>query len=153
MEINSYLNVIAGVIVLLALLENVIPNSNSGKSVKRVVSVACVLIILSPIINIVKGSNENTETAFSYNEYLQEYQNELVEKSVNHLLITEGYNVENLIVTGEYDGSNYTVKKIQIKFKDLVINENSEHINIIEKIDKLLSSRLNISRAEIVIDS
>ena len=39
----------------LALLENIIPNSSSGKSVKRVISVACVLIILSPIINIVKG--------------------------------------------------------------------------------------------------
>ena len=153
MSINNYLYAVSGVILLLALVENIIPNSNCGKSVKRVISVACVLVILSPIINIVKENDDYVETSFTYNEYLQDYQNGLTEKSVQHLLISEGYEVDKVTVLGEYDGGNYTVKKIQIKFNNLVIMKGNEHINIIEKIDELLSSRLNILKAEIIIDN
>ena len=35
----------------------------------------CVLIILYPIINIIKGNKEHAETSFYYDEYLEEYQN------------------------------------------------------------------------------
>ncbi len=154
MDINNYFYVILTAIVLLALFENFIPNSNTGKSVKRVISVACVLIILSPIINLFKGDkSEILPTGSTYNNYLQDYQNNLTETSVKHLLITEGYDVDKVIVYGIYDGSNYTVNKIQIKFKNLVINDDKEHINIIEKIENSLSTKLNIIKAEIVIDN
>ena len=150
---ENYFYIISSVIILLALLENLIPNSSSGKSVKTVLSIIAVIVILSPILKIVKGSNNNlTESAATFNEYLEAYQNNLTEKSVELLLKTEGYDLENVKVLGEYNGTNYLVQKIQIKFKNLVINDDTEHIIIIEKIENLISDRPNILKAEIVIE-
>ncbi len=149
---NNYFYVVSGVIIILALFESLIPNSSVGKSVKTILSVICVMIILSPVINIIKGDNNATQVGTEFNEYLLDYQNELTEFSVKSLLQTNGFSVENITVKGDYANGNYLVNKIDIKFKDLVINDETEHINIIEKIKNLLSSRLNILRAEIVIE-
>ena len=149
---NNYFYAVSGVIVLLSLLENIIPNSSSGKSVKTVISVICVVVILSPIINILKGSDTAVETGTIYNEYLEDYQNNLAEKSIKFLLESEGYTVNSVEVFGVYNSSSYTVNKIAIKFENLVIMGDSEHINIIEKIENLLATRLNILKAEIVIE-
>lgn len=150
---GNYFYIISSVIILLALLENLIPNSSSGKSVKTVLSIIAVIIILSPILKIIKGSdNSLTETGATYNQYLENYQNNLTEKSVELLLKTEGYDLEKVKVFGEYNGTNYLVQKIQIKFKNLVINDASEHIIIIEKIKNLILDRLNILKAEVVIE-
>ena len=149
---NNYFYAVAGVIILLALFENILPNSSTGKSAKTVISVVCVVIILSPIVNIVKGSDSFNETGSSYNEYLQNYQNQLTEKSVKLLLETEDFLVDTVSVQGEYISGNYLVNKITIKLENLVINDDSEHINIIENIENLLASRLNILKAEIIVE-
>ena len=117
---NNYFYAVAGVIILLALFENILPNSSTGKSAKTVISVVCVVIILSPIVNIVKGSDSFNETGSNYNEYLQNYQNQLTEKSVKLLLETEDFLVETVSVQGEYISGNYLVNKITIKLENLV---------------------------------
>ena len=150
---ENYFYIISSVIILLALLENLIPNSSSGKSVKTVLSIIAVIVILSPILNLLKGyENDSIETSGRYDDYLENYQNNLTEKSVELLLKTEGYDLEKVKVLGEFNGTNYAVQKIQIKFKNLVINDEEEHIIIIEKIENLIFERLNILKAEIVID-
>ena len=149
---DNYFYVVSGVIVLLALFENIIPNSTSGKSVKTVISVISVVVILSPIINVIKGIDNTVEVGINYNEYLQDYQNNLTETSIKFLLENEGCTPKSVEVLGEYLNGNYTVNKIVIKFENLVIMGETEHINIIEKIENLLATRLNILKAEIVIE-
>ena len=151
---NNYFYVVSGVVIILALLENVIPSSTSGKSVKTVISVIGVIVILSPITNVLKGdfNDFSVETNVNYNQYLQDYQNELSEYSIKYLLESEGYALNSVKVEGVYDGAKYMVNKVYLDFENLVINESDEHIDIIEKIKNLFKTRLNIIKAEIVIE-
>lgn len=153
MEIKSYFYVVTSVIVVLALVVNLLPNSSSGKSAKTIISLIAVLAILSPIVNLFKGDdNLSVETGNYFNEYLQNYQDDLTESSVEYLLKSEGFLMESVKVDGVYFNGKYTVKKIFVKFKNEVITDGNEHINIIEKIKDLLESRLSIIGAEILIE-
>ena len=151
---SSYFYAISGVIIVLALFENITPNSNTGKTVKTIISIICVMVILSPIINFLKCNvNDNTiESNATFDEYLASYQTNLVENSIKHLLITEGYELDNVLVKTSYNNGEQILNLISIKFKNLVISSDDEHINIIEKIKNLLSSRLNINGVEILIE-
>lgn len=151
---NSYIYSIGGAITVLALFENIAPNSKNGKLAKTIISIVCVTMIMSPIINIFKNdySNSNIESNSDYNQYLLNYELNLTEKSIEYLLKNNDFTVENIDINGDNENGKYVIKSMRIKLANLVINENDEHIIISEKIKNLISSRLQIKDVEITIE-
>ena len=149
---NNYIYAIGGAITVLALFENIVPNTKNGKLCKTIIAIISVIMIMSPIINIFKSdlSDNVIETSASYSDFLLSYEENLTATSIKYLLKNNDFIVENVNVKGESINGKFIVKQIKVKLENLVINEKEEHIIISEKIKNLISSRLYIADMELI---
>ncbi len=150
---NNYIYAIGGAITVLALFENIAPSGKNGKLCKTIISIICVIMIMSPIIKIFKNEyNGEVMSSASYSEYLLNYEETLTAKSIEYLLKNNDFSIENVEVNGENVDGKFIVKLVKIKLKNLVILDSDEHIFISEKIKNLIKSRLYVDDMELIIE-
>ncbi len=146
---KDYLILITSVIIFLAIFEGVLPQGKFGKTTKSIISMVVVLVILTPIVKIFNSNfdfNNILLENLKYQEYLDKYQKETLEKEISSLLTIEGYVVSSVNVT---ISSSENKVKILIE-KDELISD-MEHIDILEKAKSLVIERFYLSNWEVIV--
>ncbi|MGN0748271.1 MAG: stage III sporulation protein AF [Christensenellales bacterium] len=158
--ISSWIMAIVGVSVLGVLIDLVMPNGQTKKYIKGIFAFIVVLVIISPLPNLL---NKN----FSIDDIFEEDAIVIQEDFVYQVNRDRLETLENMIVADlkEQGVGNITVNisanvftnkmKIEAVFVDLsqvVINQNLEHIDINELVAKSVLKYVSIDKNNIVIN-
>lgn len=158
--ISSWIMAIVGVSVLGVLVDLVMPNGQTKKYIKGIFAFIVVLVIISPLSNLL---NKN----FSIDDIFEEDAIVIQEDFVYQVNRDRLETLENMIVADlkEQGIGNITVNisanvftnkmKIEAVFVDLsqvVINQNLEHIDINELVAKSVLKYVSIDKNNIVIN-
>ncbi len=158
--ISSWIMAIVGVSVLGVLVDLVMPNGQTKKYIKGIFAFIVVLVIISPLPNLL---NKN----FSIDDIFEEDAIVIQEDFVYQVNRDRLETLENMIVADlkEQGVGNITVNisanvftnkmKIEAVFVDLsqvVINQNLEHIDINELVAKSVLKYVSIDKNNIVIN-
>lgn len=158
--ISSWIMAIVGVSVLGVLVDLVMPNGQTKKYIKGIFAFIVVLVIISPLPNLL---NKN----FSIDDIFEEDAIVIQEDFVYQVNRDRLETLENMIVVDlkEQGIGNITVNisanvftnkmKIEAVFVDLsqvVINQNLEHIDINELVAKSVLKYVSIDKNNIVIN-
>ncbi len=158
--ISSWIMAIVGVSVLGVLVDLVMPNGQTKKYIKGIFAFIVVLVIISPLPNLL---NKN----FSIDDIFEEDAIVIQEDFVYQVNRDRLETLENMIVADlkEQGIGNITVNisanvftnkmKIEAVFVDLsqvVINQNLEHIDINELVAKSVLKYVSIDKNNIVIN-
>jgi len=147
------LSIVAGVIITI-LVVSILPNGKSTKTIKSILSCLIAIIIIKPIFNI-NLENFNLFDFFEPKEIVldKDYLDFFYSKSKNEQEIycaklIENIGIKDSIVKIECDSSNeiYLIKSVSVNIKNSVINQELEHIDIIEKIKDNLSTYLQVDK-------
>ena len=140
---KTYILSIAGIILLSAIFTIVLPGGKMGKFLKGMLKT--VTILLAPFVSWAGGKGFDFQTGDiimdeKYLAYCAQSISEQDEKEIGAALKNNfGVTVE---VSVERDsGSPFSVKKMQIKIIDFGINEENEHIIIVDKIKSTLEKK------------
>lgn len=153
---NNYFYVTLSVIILLAFLDILISKSKNGAVVKSVISLVAVTMIAVPIVTIVKGDSSFTKNEF-YSDHVKEYLINLEKKVVTNKVsgALDKLEFDYLDVKVEFfdESENLVLKKVTVCLSIDVINENSEHIDILETVKNALSTVIDVEKVEINIET
>ena len=138
------------VITFLSIADLIVTKTKNGKIVKTIISLISVTALSIPIISIVKNvkiTNENYTLVENYNEYL------LNQNSIKKALIDA--EIDNFELKFEFSSSEnlFKLEKIIIIFENEVINDNSEHIDMTERVNLALKNTINLSGVTIEIEA
>lgn len=137
---------IAGVTILSVLVDLILPSGQTAKYIKNVFAFVLILVIISPLPSLIKGKFNVNDIFESEEIILQEdfiYQVNrdkltALEKSITEALDEEGF--KNVLVTINADifQIDMQIKEINVDLSDLVIDENSGHIDIEKAITEII---------------
>lgn len=151
---------VCGIIILTVILHVIMPAGKTGKIIKSIFSIMCLLVFIRPVLNF-KNSDFSFQNVFNQSEVI--YQNDFLdyyfsEKTKRAQLGCEEYIKEQCgkvcevkIIYETDDQSNLIVKKVQIVTKNSVIADKNEHIDIIDKANDYLSEHFNVNKSLIEI--
>lgn len=138
---------IAGVTILSVLVDLIMPNGQTAKYIKNVFAFMMILVIISPLPSLLKGNFDigdifqNEEIVIQEDFVYQVNRDKLtaLEDSINKTLEEEG--LKNVIVTINADifQIEMQIKEINVDLSDLVIDENSGHIDIEKAITEVVN--------------
>lgn len=139
-EVSSWILSIAGIICVSVLIELLMPEGQMNKYIKSIFSFVIILVIILPLPKVL-NKDVDISNMFEYREItLQEdylYQQNIrkisaITKSIEEDLNSGGYDGIKLSISADFLGKNVDYKTIYVDLKNLVIQENSEHKNILE---------------------
>lgn len=153
-----YILSIAGAVVIMTVADIIMPEGQTSKYLKSILSLFLVLIIISPLPDMLKkGADINsyfTENAFesdytSFITSLNAKKAAAVEEKTEKYLEGLGYKgIEvRLVYTGNTEGIN--IDYVHLDLTNLVFNNNGEHINIIDNIVEYVSVYLGAAKENI----
>lgn len=152
-----YILSIVGAVVLTSVADIIMPEGKTSKYVKNALSIFLVLIIISPISQMLSGGvnfdnffeTDNIQTDYSFILKLNEQKAEALEQNTKSHLKQAGY--ENITVNILYTGNTEGIKVdyVHLDLTKFEFNANDEHIHIIDNIIKCVSVFLNISKEKI----
>lgn len=151
---RNYLIICVLTILFFSLLENMLIKGSLNKIVKSVFSIICVLIIAYPITNLINGGFNLTSVNFDneFSSHLLKIEENTTQIEVKNLLVKNNYNVKNVEVIAENENGVVSIKKINVIIKSEVINENGEHIIIINQAKELLEKNCYNCQLEVIIE-
>lgn len=158
---SSYILSVCGAVIISALVSIIMPEGKTGKFINGIVKIACVLIMVSPIISWVyklKGeksqsvNNIKVDIGDDFLNYFNNVKAEELEKDIKKIIENQ-YDIE-VFVEIDWQISNYafTLKKVLINIKNFGIYKKDEHIIIIEQIQTIVSDKLKIDKDVVVIN-
>ena len=157
--ISAYLLGIVGVVLILVVVDLILPDSKISKYIKSIASIFVVAVIASPIINLVK-SDWDWKSFFVSSEYqvdenilnnINQQNIEVLEKELVEYLETQGFKGVDIMISASLTDLELKINCIYVNLCDLVINENSEHIDYYTKIKELITQQINIEEEKIII--
>ena len=136
---DTYMSAIVGVSALGLLIDVLLPKSDVYDYVKKVFGIIMVVVIATPILNIIGGEIRLEDIIYSngydidacYVSTVNNLRAETAENYIENAILEEGYIAT---VNCDVSSGNY---QIEIIFEIDVLNEKDKHINIIEKVYKL----------------
>lgn len=152
---NNYLLTAVFISIFIALTEILVVNGKNGKLVKIVTSLITVTAFLSPILDILNYSNDNSIVFDAeYSKYLEKVEKQMVESEVLGVIKTNNFSVKTVNAAVDNNEGNISTKKVEIILWCNGINCESEHINISKEVEKLIFNNVFNDEAgiEIVIE-
>ena len=147
---------IAGVTILSVVVDLILPSGQTAKYIKNIFAFVMILVIISPLPALIKG-NFNVNDIFESEEivlqedYIYQVNRDkltALEKEITSSLEEKG--IKNVVVTINADIFQIEMKilEVNVDLSDLVIDENSGHIDIekaiTEVVDRLVGEEVII---------
>lgn len=152
-----YIMSVVGAVILSTIAEIIMPEGKTAKYVKNTLSIFLVMIIISPISQLLTGDinfndffkNESIETNYSFILKLNEKKAEALEKDTQNYLQQNDYDniTVNILYTGNEEGIK--IDFVHLDLTKFEFKENDLHIHIIDNIIDLVSRYLNIAKENI----
>ncbi len=150
---------IIGIVLIGVIVDLILPDGEMQKYIKSIFLVFVVFVMINPILNfnidkidfnkfIYNSSSVEINENFLIN-YNKEYKKSL-EKVCEASLENKGF--KNVIVTIYLNMSTtkFEIKQVELNLKNLVINENSVHIDKYKEIKSIILSLLDIEENRVV---
>lgn len=138
---NEYFITTLSVALFLAVVDVLVSKTQNGKIVKSVISLILVTVLAVPIIKIIGNEDFNIENSFSTSKFeaeLIKLEKEILTEKIESTLNDNEINFINVSVEMSSQEASFNVEKIIIKFSNSVIKGESERINMLDKVQKLL---------------
>ena len=147
---------IAGVTILSVVVDLILPSGQTAKYIKNIFAFVMILVIISPLPALIKG-NFNVNDIFESEEivlqedYIYQVNRDklaALEEEITSSLEEKG--IKNVVVTINADIFQIEMKilEVNVDLSDLVIDENSGHIDIekaiTEVVDRLVGEEVII---------
>ena len=138
---------IAGVTILSVVVDLILPSGQTAKYIKNIFAFVMILVIISPLPALIKG-NFNVNDIFESEEivlqedYIYQVNRDkltALEKEITSSLEEKG--IKNVVVTINADIFQIEMKilEVNVDLSDLVIDENSGHIDIEKAITEVVN--------------
>jgi hypothetical protein len=143
------------IITFLALVDLLISKSSNGRLVKAVISLISVIALAIPIVSIINNVDFSVSDDLitqNYNQYLLELEEKTYKEKVSKILANEELYPKDIIIEFSKDENSYKVEKIKLNFEKGVITSESEHINMTDRVELVLNSKINLSGVTVEIE-
>lgn len=143
------------IITFLALVDLLISKSSNGRLVKAVISLISVIALAIPIVSIINNVDFSVSDDLitqNYNQYLLELEEKTYKEKVSKILANEELYPKDIIIEFSKDENSYKVEKIKLIFEKGVITSESEHINMTDRVELVLNSKINLSGVTVEIE-
>ena len=149
---------LTGVIILTTIFYLIMPSGKTNTLIKGVFSLICILVLVQPITSLKNGklgeltfkeveiNLDNEYLSFVYSKKLEN-----IEKDCQNILKKEGLYTENVLVEFEENQFlEYKIIEIKINLKELVIEDENEHINKIDRARSSISKYFGIEKSDVI---
>lgn len=155
-DMTEWLLTIITVSITCFFIKLILPDGSTKKLVAFILSVICILFVIHPLNKIFKNINSDysdltINVDYDYVKFAEECRFEYYFTLSKAKLQTEGIKLIQAEFIFSNDNSNKILKKIYIKKNNLVIIENSEHINISYVTKKTLANLFSLKEDDIEI--
>ena len=157
---SAYILSVCGAVIISALVAIIIPEGKLGKFINGILKIFCVFIMLVPLVRWVsdlrwepdKNENKNISLDTEYIDYVFGKRAENLSEDICTVVEKE-FSVEASVVT-DWECADYafSVVKVHINIKNFGMNENDEHIMIIEQIVMRASEMVGIDREDVEVN-
>lgn len=153
---NGYVLSVLGIVMAGVIIDIIVPSGTINKYIKSIYSIFVVAVLVSPIINLLKKSDNIT---LHYNDY------EISESLLNFIHVKQAETTENNIETELLEGGfkNIDIKiefsaknnelvynSCQVFLQNLVIDLDKQHINKYEFIREVVIKHTNLTQEVII---
>ncbi|MDD4291240.1 MAG: stage III sporulation protein AF [Clostridia bacterium] len=150
MALSAWVFCITGVAVLTLMVDVLLPSGDTAKYIKAVFSLLTVLILTLPIPSILRGETSisfevaEVEIQEGFIDYLTQSKLEVVQSEAEYILTQNGIEA-SVTAYGELTGGNIELILLEI-YVSGVINNQSSHIVVSEKIENCLATKVYIDK-------
>ena len=158
-EISKWLISIISVAVGGVLVDLMLPNGKLNGFIRAIFGFLSVTVIISPIPKLL-----NKEINFNnivYNQNATNINQDYVDASIKKIIISleescekelssKGFENVDVVISFIIEDYNYTIQKVTLNIKNLVINSNAVHINKYTEMEQIVRNHLNALDMEVV---
>ena len=158
--ISAWIMSILGIVIIGTLIDLILPSGRIGKYIKSIFATVTVLVIVLPIPSLIKNNfkieNGNLITPEfildeNYIDYANKIKMQYLAKGVETVLAEDGLRNVKVTIDGTSDKNNIIIKSVTVNLKNLVIDEDKQHINKYELIRESVTKYLNVEKDAVII--
>lgn len=158
MTLSSWLLSIAGISVLSVLIDVILPSGQTNKYIKGIFAFCMVFVIISPIPNFLnKEFNLDTIFTSSVIDIKEDFIYQVnrtklsyLEKQISNEFENNMLKGVNIVVNGDIFEIEMQIKNVYVDLADLVINENTQHIDIRKTAKEIVLKYVDIKEEKII---
>ena len=155
--VSSWVLSLVGVVIITAIVEIILPESNIGKYVKGILALFTIFIMISPVTSVNIGdlfNSEEYETLIDDDfltgvnvERVNFYKTQIIEK-----LNKNG--IDKVVINIDWETNNGVLKinNVFVNLCDMVINNSDKNIDIYNNIKKIIISVVDVKVEDIIFD-
>lgn len=158
--LSGWLIGILSIVVLGTVVDLMLGNSKMSKYVRSVFAAVTVLVIVLPLPSLIKNGID-FDSAFviqnefeldeSYLAYAERVKLSSLARGIEEQLDKDGVHHASVTAEGSARGSEITVTLVRVNLKNVVIDENKQHIHKNELIQQLVAGYLLIEKGQVII--
>ncbi len=144
-SISSWVLSIAGIVCISVIIEIIMPEGQMNKYIRGVLSFIIILVIISPLPNLLKAKDINVNPTINQIGIQQEFidnfniaKKDAYESDLSKLMENIGYGDVSFELNLKTDGEKYYFDKLFVDLSKLVIKENAQHKDIVEIKEEIL---------------
>jgi len=144
-SISSWVLSIAGIVCISVIIEIIMPEGQMNKYIRGVLSFIIILVIISPLPNLLKAKDININPTINQIGIQQEFidnfniaKKDAYESDLSKLMENIGYGDVSFELNLKTDGEKYYFDKLFVDLSKLVIKENAQHKDIVEIKEEIL---------------
>jgi len=157
---NNWIISVAAIIILTVVAGMILPEGKTNKLIKSIFSIICLFVLIMPIqylsnrnfaiTDVLSIKNEYTlDESFLY--YTSSEKALSLQTECAELFKSNGITEVDVQIIFNSEKIVFTIEKIYVNIKNIVILENYQHININVVISNLLVDNFNIDAEQVII--
>ena len=155
--VSSWVLSLVGVVIITAIVEIILPESNIGKYVKGILALFTIFIMVSPVtsVNIADLFNDEEYEALIDDDFLTGVNVERVNFYKTQIIEKLNKNgIDKVVINIDWETNNGVLKinNIFVNLCDMVINNNDKNIDIYNNIKNIIISVVDVKVEDIVFD-
>ncbi len=149
---------LTGVIILTTIFYLIMPSGKTNTLLKGIFSLICILVLVQPITSIKNGEYSvlslkevDINLDEEYLSFINSKRVQNLEKECQKILKKEGLYTENVVIELEENQYlEYKIKQIKINLKELVIEDENEHINKLDRVRSSISEYFGVEKSAVI---
>lgn len=154
---SAWILSIVGICLISILVDLMLPNGKTNKTVKQVVSYAIILVVIMPLPKLINknitndyfnGTSLNIQNDYIYN--VNQSKLELLKKQIDNALSEKGFVGIEVSISGNIFENPMEINAIYVDLYNLVISNIDKNINIKTEVLNVILNLVDISKDKVV---
>lgn len=157
--LSSWVVSVVGIVILGVLIDIAMPEGQMNKYIKGIFGILTVFVIISPITQIFNVNvdfselfynSQSTQIDVDYIEATNKLMKEQTEFYLEKELENGGFSNVFVTIGCNLKDANFTITKVVVDIKKMVINTNMTHINKYTEIKNIILNSVTVKESDIV---